>query len=71
MNIPFFRGVEFGITQKTVVERVHCWLINLIVIKAKIMVAILHSTKRNVERGWEEKDLGFLQYHAVIWLVLG
>ena len=51
MNIPFFRGVEFGITQKTVVERVHCWLINLIVIKAKIMVAILHSTKRNVERG--------------------
>ena len=30
------------------------------------MVAILHSTKRNVERGREEKDLGFLQYHAVI-----
>ena len=32
------------------------------------MVAHLHSLKRNVERG--EKDLEFLQDHAVIWLVL-
>ena len=35
------------------------------------MVAHLHSLKRNIERGWEEKDLGFLQDHDVIWLVLG
>ena len=35
------------------------------------MVARLQSSKRNVERGWEEKYLGFLQDHAVILLVLG
>ena len=35
------------------------------------MVARLHSLKRNAERGWEEKYLGFLEDHAVIWLVLG
>ena len=29
------------------------------------MIARLHSLKRIVERGWEEKDLGFLQDHAV------
>ena len=34
------------------------------------MVARLHSLNRNVERGWEDKDLGFLQDHAVIWLFL-
>ena len=38
---------------------------------AEIIVARLHSSKRNVERRWGEKDLGFLQDHAVIWLVLG
>ena len=27
--------------------------------------------KGKVERWWEEKNLGFLQDHAVIWLVLG
>ena len=35
------------------------------------MVARLHSSKRNVEKGWEEKDLGFLKDHAVILFVLG
>ena len=35
------------------------------------MAVVLHSSKRNVERGWEEKDLGFLQGHAVIWLDVG
>ena len=34
---------------------------------AEIVVARLQSLKRNVERGWEEKDLGLLQDHAVIW----
>ena len=38
---------------------------------AEIMVARLHSLKLNAGRGWEEKDLGFLQEHAVVWLVLG
>ena len=33
---------------------------------AEIMVARLHSLKRNVERGREEKDLGILQDHAAI-----
>ena len=35
---------------------------------AEIMVARLHSSKRNVKRGWEEKCLWFLQDYAVIWL---
>ena len=34
-----------------------------------MMVARLHSLTSNVEREWEEKDLGFLQDHAVIRLV--
>ena len=33
------------------------------------MIARLDSSKRNVEREWEEKDLGFLEDHVVIWLV--
>ena len=33
---------------------------------AEIMVACLHSLKRNVERGREKKDLGFLQDYVVI-----
>ena len=38
---------------------------------AEIMVARLHTLKHNVEKGWEEKNLGFLQDHVVIWLVFG
>ena len=38
---------------------------------AEIMVARLHTFKHNVEKGWEEKNLGFLQDHVVIWLVFG
>ena len=34
------------------------------------MVARLHYLKFNVERGWVEKDLGFLRDHIVIWMVL-
>ena len=34
------------------------------------MIARLHFSKRTVERGWEEKNVGVLQDHAVIWLVL-
>ena len=34
------------------------------------MEARLHSSKHTAKRGWEEKDLEFLQDHAVIWLVL-
>ena len=37
--------------------------------KAEKMVARMHSLKLNVERGWEEIDLGLLQDHAVFWLV--
>ena len=35
------------------------------------MVAHLHSLKSNAEKGWEEKDLGFLPDNVLIWLVLG
>ena len=35
------------------------------------MVAHLHSLKRNIERGSEKKDLGFLQDHAIILLAFG
>ena len=38
---------------------------------AEIMVAHLHSLKRNIERGSEKKDLGFLQDHAIILLAFG
>ena len=38
---------------------------------SRIMVARLPSLKRNAEKGWEEKDLEFLQEDAVILLVLG
>ena len=36
-----------------------------------ITLFLIWFSKRNVERGWEEKNLVYLQDHAVIWLVLG
>lgn len=35
------------------------------------MIERLNDLKRDVERGPEERDLGFLQDHVVIWFVLG
>ena len=37
----------------------------------EIIVTRLHSLKPNVEKEWEEKYLGFLPDHIVIWLAFG
>ena len=57
MSIPFFRLVEFSTAYKKFVRS------NAKI--AEIIVALLHSSKHNVERGLENKNLGFLQDHTL------